>query len=386
MKCDVLVVGASAAGMMAAVCAARCGSDVILLDRDPWGFEHLASTFFDGMASQTGFQVDDCYIKKSLRGMRIISPSGYCATIPAVGYFIDRRRFDDHYLNVAEKEGVMLLEGQASGILIGSGKSRVSTQQGDIEARVTIDASGVRPFLANQAGLSPVRHPEDIAWALEATVQHPGLGEEDFFEYWIGSMAPGWKATFSPAGEDLATLGVFVRGHGMDVNPFFQNFLGRFKAYKAGTYGKIEQMKILSIKQGGDPIAVLPGEMVSDSFMVTGGAAGQSGLIYGMRAGTICGTVASESASAGDVSRASLSRYEHLWWSEFGWLYRLGRASLETLRKMGDGDIDELVNGISGKNLILKGSSCRKVLEAGIKTTYAQPKSVLNLVMNIAKG
>jgi flavin-dependent dehydrogenase len=68
MKCDVLVVGASAAGMMAAVCAARCGSDVILLDRDPWGFEHLASTFFDGMASQTGFQVDDCYIKNRYEG------------------------------------------------------------------------------------------------------------------------------------------------------------------------------------------------------------------------------------------------------------------------------------------------------------------------------
>ena len=386
MKCDVLVVGASAAGMMATICAARCGSDVILLDKNPWGVDHSANTFFEGMTSQTGFQIDHSYIKKSLRGMRIISPSGYCATIPAAGYFIDRRRFDDHYLNSAEKEGVKILEGQASGILIGSGNALVSTQQGDIEAKVTIDASGVQPFLAHQAGLSPVRHPKDIAWALEATVQHPGLGDEDFFEYWIGSMAPGWKATFSPAGEDLATLGVFVRGHGMDVNPFFQNFLGRFKAYKAGAYRKIEQMKIISIRQGGDPIAVLPGEIVSDGFMVTGGAAGQSGLIYGMRAGTICGTVASQAASAGDVSRASLSRYERLWWSELGWSYRLGRASLETLRNMGDGDIDELVKRFNGKNLILKGSLCRKVLEAGIKTTYAQPKSVLNLVINIAKG
>src|SRR5271157_3599863 len=295
MKCDVLVVGASAAGMMAAISAARCGSDVILLDRNPWGVDHSANTFFNGMASQTGFQVDDCYIKRSLRGMRIISPSGYCATIPAEGYFIDRRRFDDHYLNIAEKEGVMLLEGQATGILIRSGNSRISTQQGDIQAKVTIDASGVQPFLARQAGISPIRHPLDIAWAVEATVQHPGLGEEDFFEYWIGSMAPGWKATFSPAGEDLATLGVFVRGHGMDVNPFLQSFLGRFKTYKAGVYRKIEQMKVLSIKQGGDPIAVLPGDTVSDGFMVTGGAAGQSGLIYGMRAGSICGTVAGES-------------------------------------------------------------------------------------------
>jgi len=386
MKCDVLVVGTSAAGMMAAICAARCGSDVILLDRDPWGGDHSANTFFEGMATQTGFRFDDSYIKKTLRGMRIISPSGYGVTVPVMGYFIDRRRFDDHYLKIAEKEGVKLLEGQASEILIGSGTSRVTTQQEDIVAKVTIDASGVQSILARQVGLSPIRHPEDIAWAMEATVQHPGLGEEDFFEYWIGSMAPGWKATFSPAGEDLATLGVFVRGHGMNVNPFFQSFLGRFKTYKAGAYRKIEQMKIVSIRQGGDPIAVLPGEIGRDSFMVTGGAAGQSGLIYGMRAGTICGTVAGQAASAEDVSRASLSRYERLWRSEFGWVYRLGRASLETLGNMSDSDIDELVKGVSGKNLVLKGSLCRKVLDAGIKTISAQPKAVLNLAINIVKG
>jgi len=57
-------------------------------------------------------------------------------------------------------------------------------------------------------------------------------------------------------------------------------------------------MKILSVKRGGDPICVLPGEMVSDSLLVTGGAAGQSGLAYGMRAGSICGTVAAEAVAA----------------------------------------------------------------------------------------
>jgi digeranylgeranylglycerophospholipid reductase len=231
-----------------------------------------------------------------------------------------------------------------------------------------------------------MRHPQDIAWAMEATVQHPGLGEEDFFEYWIGSMAPGWKATFSPAGGDIATLGVFVRGYGRDVNPFFQSFLKRFKAYKSKAYGKIEQMKIISVRQGGDPIAVLPGKIVSNRFMVTGGTAGQSGLIYGMRAGTICGTVAGRSAAAGDVSKDSLSKYEKLWWSEFGWVYRIGRASLETLRNMSDEDIDRLVKGLSGKKLILRGSLCSKALNAGIRTTCVEPKAVLNLVINIARG
>ncbi len=173
----------------------------------------------------------------------------------------------------------------------GDGRT-VSFAGGEIHARVVVDASGVESRLAGEAGLSAMRHPQDIAWAMEATVQHPGLGEEMFFQYWIGSMAPGWKATFSPAGGDSATLGVFVRGHGQKVQPFFAGFLKLFKAHKAAEYRDIEDMKILSVRRGGDPIAVLPGQIVADSFMVTGGAAGQSGLAYSMRAGEICGTTA----------------------------------------------------------------------------------------------
>lgn len=386
MKCEVLVVGASAAGMMAAISAAKCGSDVVLLDRNLEEANHSANTLFEGMASQVGLHVERSFIKKTLRGMSIISPSGYGATIPAKGYFIDREQFDDHYKNIAERGGVTLLQDVASRIRTNQGKSLVSTKQGEIEAKVVVDASGVEPALACQVGLSPMRHPSDIAWAMEATVQHPGLGEEGLFQYWIGSMAPGWKATFSPAGGDTATLGVFVRGHGKGVDPFFQSFLKMFKAYKAKTYRKIEQMNVLSVRRGGDPIAVLPGEMVSDGFMVTGGAAGQSGLAYGMRAGTICGIVAGKSAEAGDVSREALSEYERLWWSGFGWAYRMGRAGLNTLRDMSDEDIDSLVKGLSGKNMITSGSFCRKAIFAGLKTTSVQPKTVLGLAINLTKG
>ena len=87
--------------------------------------------------------------------------------------------------------------------------------------------------------------------------------------------------------------------------PFFHEFLKRFKAYKKALYKDIEDLKILSMRQGGDPICVLPGQMVADSFLVTGGAAGQSGLAYSMRAGTIAGTVAAEAVATGDVTRTS---------------------------------------------------------------------------------
>jgi digeranylgeranylglycerophospholipid reductase len=386
MKCDVLVVGASPAGLMAAITAARSNADVILVDRDLGSLNHPANTIFEGMAARTQIDIQDCYVQKELQGMRILSPSGHGATIPARGYFLDREKLDQHYLAAAEAAGVSLLRDEVGCINRHPGRISISSAEGEIKARVAIDASGIGSHLSQQAGLQPMRHPQDIAWAMEADVSHPGLGEEMFFSYWIGSMAPGWKATFSPAGGDRATLAVFVRGHGPNVQSFFRSFLKIFKAYKSPAYRDIEELKILSVRRGGDPIAVLPGQVVSDSLMVTGGAAGQSGLAYSMRAGQICGQVAADAISSGNVSRRALSEYAKLWNAEFYWEYRMGRAALETLADMKDGDIDRLVQRLSGKALLSEGGLYKKSIYAGARVALARPRTVLDLAWNLARG
>ncbi len=381
---------------MAATSAARAGASVILLYRDFASLRHTANTLFEGMAARAGIQVEDCYVQKELEGMSILSPSGESVIIPARGCFIDRKKFDLHHITQAEDAGVVLLRGAARSIeakgcgravaFSGSDPETGLKNGSEIEARVVVDASGIDSAVAKQAGLSPMRHPEDIAWAMEAEVEHPDLGEEIFFQYWIGSLAPGWKATFSPAGGDRATLGVFVRGHGPEVQPFFEAFLKRFKRHKAAEYRDIEKMRVLSVKRGGDPIAVLPGELVADSFMVTGGAAAQSGLAYGMRAGQICGEVAARAVAEGDTTRAGLSRYVQLWNSEFYWEYRLGRAALETVAGMKDEEIDRLVRGLSGRTLISGGPLTKKLAYAGTKVALVRPRTIFELAWNLAQG
>ena len=46
------------------------------MDRDLAGLDHAANTLFEGMAAASGVKVEDCYLKKELEGMRILSPSG----------------------------------------------------------------------------------------------------------------------------------------------------------------------------------------------------------------------------------------------------------------------------------------------------------------------
>lgn len=387
VNCDVLVVGASPSGIAAATSSAKAGAEVILLDKDMGGgFDHPANTFFDGMFSRAGLAVERDYVLHDLEGMHIISPGGHAVEIPAPGRFIDRSKLDALYLERAKRAGARLLRGEAkSAPLSGTGRRRVETDSGEIEAKVVIDASGVDGLIARKEGLSPLRHPEDVAWAAEAVVELPGLGEERHFEYFVGSISPGWKATFSPGGGDLATLGVFVRGQGRDVRPFLDRFVELFKKYKSADYD-VGEMKTVSVNRGGDAIATLPGEIVSDSLMATGAAAGMSGMAYAMRAGTIAGEVAARAAEAGGVSKRGLSPYVRRWNRKFGLEYRMGRASLLTLGRMKDEEIDRLAARLAKRDLDLSGSFFRKGFSAGIAMARSQPRTIPTLIRSFFEG
>ena len=121
-------------------------------------------------------------------------------------------------------------------------------------------------------------------------------------------------------------------------------------------------------------------------LMVTGGAAGQSGLAYSMHAGKICGTVAAEAVMVKDTSKQSLSRYEQLWRSEFWWEYRAGRACLETLRGMSDEDIDALLRSMHGKIHITERSFYRKAFAIGQALTSARPMVIPAFISNLIEG
>ena len=84
--------------------------------------------------------------------------------------------------------------------------------------------------------------------------------------------------------------------------------------------------------------------------MVVGGAAGQSGIGYAMRAGQICGDVAADAIRKGDISRNSLSEYRKIWEKEFKLEHYIGRIGLETLRKMADREIDDMITVFEKEN------------------------------------
>ncbi|MDG6243452.1 MAG: NAD(P)/FAD-dependent oxidoreductase [Methanolobus sp.] len=377
MDADIIVIGASPAGVMAARNASSKGSKVILLDKkEAAGVPtHPANTFFKGMFDRTGEEVDQSYVIKNLKGAYIITPSGKNVMFEGEAYFLDRKKFDEFYIKQVYENGVDVRFGvEVLNVLRTDGGFIVSTSKGKIKCKLVIVSDGINSRVAALLGMKPIKHTQDIAWSLEAEIEAEGIGEPDYFEYYVGNHAPGWKSTYSPCGGNRATLGMYARRHGKDVSDFFDAWLEKFKSLKG-----LDEVKIISKSIGGDPIVAIPGDMVADGVMVTGGSAAQSGIGYGMHAGQMCGDVAADAIAKGDTSKSFLQGYRRRWNDVYRTEYYLGRFALETLRKMKDREIDDMMKVFEGEDLtVLSGSPFNQAVQISKMILKNNPSSILS--------
>jgi len=377
MDADIIVIGASPAGLMAARNACEKGSTVLLLEKkeEIGSPPHPANSFFKGMLDKCGETTDPSYVVHYLKGMQIISPSGRIVEIETPGYAIDKTKFDRFYAKKVMKTGVDLREGiEAHNILKEGENFTVRTSAGDFRSKLVIISDGINSKMASLLGLKTMKHPKDIAWGIELDIRAPDLGKSKMFEYYVGNHAPGWKTTYAPRGGDNAAIGAYVRRCGRDATPYLNAWIENFKKIKG-----LEEIEVVRKLSGGDPIVTIPNEYITDGVMVVGGAAGQSGIGYAMRAGQICGDVAADAVKKGDVSKNALSAYRKIWEKEFKAEHYLGRIGLETLRKMTDREIDEVVAVFEKEDLsFIHGSSVEQAIQVFAFMLKKKPSIMLN--------
>jgi digeranylgeranylglycerophospholipid reductase len=376
MDADIIVIGASPAGMMAARNACEKGSSVILLERkeEIGNPPHPANSFFKGMLDKCGETADPSYVVHYLKGMQIISPSGRTVEIETPGYAVDKTKFDRFYAEKVTKTGVDLLKGIEAQNIVRDGEIfSVNTSAGVFRSKIVIISDGINSKMASLLGLKTMKHPEDIAWGIELEVRAPDLGKPKMFEYYVGNHAPGWKTTYAPRGGDDAAIGAYVRRCGKDATPYLNAWVEKFKKLKG-----LEELEVVRKLSGGDPIVTLPNEYIANGIMVVGGATGQSGIGYAMRAGQICGDVAADAIRKGNVSRNALSKYRKAWEKEFRAEHYLGRIGLETLRKMTDREIDEMVAVFEKEDLsFIHGSPVEQAIQVFAFMLKKKPSAML---------
>ncbi|MDV0447444.1 Thiamine thiazole synthase [Methanosarcinaceae archaeon Ag5] len=386
-KIDIAVIGASPAGLMAARYAAMGGANVKLFERkerigdDP----HPANSFFKGMLSYTGEKVDSSYVVHEIDGMKLVSPGGHTITVETPGYAIDKTIFDRFYEQKTIKAGVDIQTGtevldvkrKEDGVTLKI-KPVDRDEKEKIKVKLVIIADGILSKNAKAAGLNTMKHPEDIAWGTELEIHAPGsgIGDAKFAEYYVGSLAPGWKTSYLPRGGDNAAIGAYVRYFGKDVSQFLNPWVEKFKELKGLSD---DQFEIVTSKSAGDPIVTIPDKIYGANVMVVGGAAGQSGIGYAMRAGQIAGDVGAKAVAKDDFSEKTLSGYHSQWKKDLSVEHTFGRVGLETLRKMDDTEIDELFEVFENEDIssMIKGSAMDQGLSVLELMLKKKPSAIL---------
>jgi digeranylgeranylglycerophospholipid reductase len=336
---EVLVVGASLAGLCAACSAASGGARTLLVDAAPvvGSRPNPATLLMEPLWRRTGLPLIEQAVEREFSGLKLGGPSGKGPLFRLRAVHLDRRYFDRCFAERAAVAGAEILSGvHVTGTLPAGG---VVTDSGPVAARVTIFADGARSMVRK---LLPTMHnPQEVAWGLDQLLEAPNLGVSPFFEVRFGSFAPGWRAQFIPLGGDFARLWTFARGVPQEE---IERYAGRARRL----FAKAGGATVLEERWGVDPAFVVPGRIAGDGVMACGTAAGQGGLEYGARAGSLAGETAAHALRAGDVSRPTLRTYERAWKSETRAELAVLRASMASLRRLSDVELDALFTTLYG--------------------------------------
>ncbi|MDO8672859.1 MAG: geranylgeranyl reductase family protein [Dehalococcoidia bacterium] len=338
---DVIVVGAGAAGSMAAYDLARAGARVLVIEKErlprykPCG-GGLTEKVIGLLPFSIASVVEDT-IHRVRFTFKLGDPVELCHPTPLL-YMVMRDRFDQFLVEQAREAGTQVREGITVKGISPNGKSEVITGDGDFTADVVIGADGANGPVARSLGLmADVSHM--VAWETEVEPEPAALARcSGTAGLDLGTLPASYAWTFPKQGR----LSIGVGGQervAKSLKSYYGDFLAR---QNLGSYRILTQKgHRLPLRRSGSPIhrgrAALIGDAAGlvDAFtgegiywaLASGRLAARAALeVLGGRAATMAGyeqMVDIELMPELIYSRRWLNIY--LWWPRL--CYRLLRDS-----------------------------------------------------------
>lgn len=342
----IAIVGASAAGLAAAIAAARGGAKVTL-------FESRAQIGVPPAPAIVGFDFlwpaqiarPPEAVRRRLAGAKLRALDGKGPRVDAPLTLFDRTKLDRHLAAEAEKSGARIETGAAPDAWVRTG------------ADVTIFADGARTQATRF--LRSTRDPASLAWG--AILEFQAAGDEERLLLTLGSHAPGGRSQLNPLGDGRWSHWTFFRGDPGRAEQMARRAL----AVDARIQGW-RDVDATFVGVAPDPVYTLPGELARGDKMAVGGAAGQGGLEVGLASGWMAGDVAARSLRG----EATLAEYERAWKSRYQAGYARLRKATDALAHLTDAELSQLL-GAWDELMITP--------DAGARTLATHPRGALAL-------
>jgi digeranylgeranylglycerophospholipid reductase len=330
---DALVVGAGVAGAVVARRLAEGGFRVLLIDKEPSA--DVGRKVCGNAIGEDGLAVVSRYIEspkgaevaRRLSHGTLILEDGTAIRIPKGGVILNRLVFGQRILADAVEAGAVFRDRCSC---LGWSDRRVNRvrirdaegAEGDVDARIVIDASGFRAVLTRTGGPA---HPDavsrdDVAVAYReiAPLRKPLDRPDDAIIVLTPKLARGGYGWVFPMGDRLANVGIGapLAAVGRPIREIYDEFIA--------SQPWLEATDPIEAGTGLLPIRAPLATFVGDGFMSVGDAACQTDPLHGggispsIVAANLAADSAAEALSDGDVSTTALWGYNVAFMREVG--------------------------------------------------------------------
>ncbi len=324
---QIAIVGASAAGLAAAIAAARAGASVVLIEaKKEIGVPAAPAITAMDFLWPKQIEQPEHTITRRLAGTRLRGRDGRGPFIDGGLSLMDRTAFDQHLAELARAEGVTIHTGVEG--VEAHPDLRLVAKGLEIQPELLIFADGARSQVSRF--FEATQNPDAMQWVGVMEFEAPEPESDGRVYNTIGTHAPGGRSQLNPLGKDKWIHWTFFRGDREGAEAMARRAL----EIDAGLMGwKDVDARYCGV--GADPLYTLPNQLYKDRVMATGGAAGQGGFEVGLHSGWLAGDVAARFLQG----KTSLEEYEKRWKKQWLGKYVHLRNSNEAMLKLNDEEI-----------------------------------------------
>lgn len=356
---DVIIIGAGPAGTSCAKKLAENGFSVKVFDkRAEIGAPKRCGEGISEASQNLIGKIPNRCIAQKIRGARLYAPDGRYldAILSEGGFVLERKIFDKWLAEEAVKAGASVQANTfVSGLLkddrgyFTGVKAEFMGNEFEEKARIVVCAAGAESPLRTQA-LGVYSKLNLIDSCIQYEMTNIDTVPDLIHIYLSSVLAPRGYVWVFPKGEHRANVGLGIVPQ--DKKP------GEFMAEFLKLHPEISKGSILEVNAGCVPVGGMVKDMVANGFVLCGEGANHVNPIHGggIKEAIISGQMAADTIAEclkkGDVSKNALNKYNEDWWEQRGNHLKRVEKLRETMEKLSDQDLNDLVDALKPEDII----------------------------------